>query len=177
MNLPASSRILRTIDTDQHGPSLAPEHDSDRTASAGISAAEESVFLEVWTMTISLGVKSSFEFSPALSAHIENRINHALHAHAAHIKCVVLRLSDVNGPRHGADDKLTRIDISLNPSGNVVTSATSDDVYVSVTRAASRARAALGRRVQQLKQRARTARRLTARGAASRNQTMVASIE
>jgi putative sigma-54 modulation protein len=114
-------------------------------------------------MTISLGVKSSFEFSPALSAHIENRINHALHAHAAHIKCVVLRLSDVNGPRHGADDKLTRIDISLNSSGTVVTSARSDDVYVSLTHAASRARAAVGRRVQQLKQRARTPRRMTAR--------------
>jgi putative sigma-54 modulation protein len=114
-------------------------------------------------MTISLAVKSSFEFSPALSAHIEHRINHALRAHAAHIKWVVLRLSDVNGPRHGADDKLTRIDIGLNSSGTVVTSATSDDVYVSVTRAASRARAAVGRRVQQLKQRARIPRRLTAR--------------
>jgi putative sigma-54 modulation protein len=114
-------------------------------------------------MTISLAVKSSFEFSPALSAHIDHRINHALRAHAAHIKWVVLRLSDVNGPRHGADDKLTRIDIGLNSSGTVGTSATSDDVYVSVTRAASRARAAVGRRVQQLKQRARIPRRLTAR--------------
>jgi putative sigma-54 modulation protein len=113
-------------------------------------------------MAIALGVKSSFEFSPALSAHIERRIDHALRAHAAHIKCVVLRLSDVNGPRHGADDKLTRIDITLNPSGSVITSARSDDVYVSVTRAASRARAALGRRVQQLQQRARL-RRLAVR--------------
>jgi putative sigma-54 modulation protein len=106
-------------------------------------------------MAFSLRVKSSFEFSPALSAHIERRIDHALRAHAAHINCVVLRLSDVNGPRHGADDKLTRIDITLNPSGNVVTSARSDDVYVSVTRAALRARAALRRRVEQLDERAR----------------------
>jgi ribosome-associated translation inhibitor RaiA len=106
-------------------------------------------------MTISLGVKSSFEFSPALSAHIERRVDHALRAHAHHIKYVVLRLSDVNGPRHGADDKLTRIDITLNPTGSVVTSARSDDVYVSVTRAAARARAAVGRRIQQLKQHAR----------------------
>jgi ribosome-associated translation inhibitor RaiA len=128
-------------------------------------------------MTISLVVKSSFEFSPALSAHIDHRINHALRAHAAHIKWVVLRLSDVNGPRHGADDKLTRIDIGLNSSGTVGTSATSDDVYVSVTRAASRARAAVGRRVQQLKQRARISRRLTARSDGSRNRPVVASIE
>jgi putative sigma-54 modulation protein len=128
-------------------------------------------------MTISLAVKSSFEFSPALSAHIDRRISHALRAHVAHIKWVVLRLSDVNGPRHGADDKLTRIDIGLNSSGTVVTSATSDDVYVSVTRAASRARAAVGRRVQQLKQRARIPRRLTARSDGSRNWTVVASIE
>lgn len=90
-------------------------------------------------MAISLEVKSSFEFSPALSAHMQRRIDHALRAHAAHIKLVVLRLSDVNGPRHGADDKLTRIEIILDPSGSVVTSARSEDVYVSVTRATARA--------------------------------------
>jgi putative sigma-54 modulation protein len=121
-------------------------------------------------MTISLGVKSTFEFSPALSAHIERRIDHALRAHADHIKYLVLRLSDVNGPRHGADDKLTRIDITLDPTGSVVTSARSDDVYVSVTRAAARARAAVGRRIQQLQQQARP-RRLAVRTVTSRNQT------
>jgi len=106
-------------------------------------------------MTISLGVKSSFQFSPALTAHIERRIHHALHAHGAHIASVALRLSDVNGPRHGANDKLTRIDIRLRPSGSVMASARSDDIYVSVTRAATRARAALSKRIRQLKERAR----------------------
>jgi ribosome hibernation promoting factor len=106
-------------------------------------------------MAISLEVKSSLEFSPALSAHIERRIDHALRAHAAHIKFVVLRLWDVNGPRHGANDKLTRIEITLNPGGSVVTSATSEDVYVSVTRATARARAAVSSRIQQLKDHAR----------------------
>jgi putative sigma-54 modulation protein len=106
-------------------------------------------------MTISVGVKSTFELSPALNAHIERRIDHALRAHADHIKCVVLQLSDVNGPRHGADDKLTRIDITLHPTGSVVTSARSEDVYVSVTRAAACTRAAVGRRIRELKQHAR----------------------
>jgi len=128
-------------------------------------------------MAISLTVKSSFDFSPALSAHIERRIDHALRAHAAHVDCVVLRLSDVNGPRHGGDDKLTRIDITLNPSGTVATSATSDDVYVSVTRAASRARAALQRGVEQWDERAR-ARRLSVRTVdTARNQTAIDFIE
>src|SRR5919112_533075 len=106
-------------------------------------------------MTISMGVKSGFAFSPALSAHIERRIDHALRAHADHIKHVVLRLSDVNGPRHGGDDKLTRIDVALNPTGSLVTSARSDDVYVSVSRAAARMRTAVGRRIRRLKQHAR----------------------
>ena len=106
-------------------------------------------------MATSLEVKSSFEFSPALSAHIQRRIDHALRAHAAHIKFVVVRLSDINGPRHGADDKLARIEITLNPSGTVVTSARSEDVYVSVTRAIARARAAVRSRIQQLKEHAR----------------------
>ena len=33
-------------------------------------------------MTISLAVKSSFEYSAALAAHIERRIDHALRTHA-----------------------------------------------------------------------------------------------
>lgn len=106
-------------------------------------------------MTISLVVKSSFQFSAALTAHIERRIQHALHAHGARIASVALRLSDANGPRHGANDKVTRIDIRLRPSGSVMASARSDDIYVSVTRAATRARAALSKRIRQLKEHAR----------------------
>jgi len=115
-------------------------------------------------MAISLQVKSTFEFSPALSAHIERRIDHGLRVHAAHIKSVVLRLSDVNGPRHGADDKLTRIDISLKAAGRVVTSARSGDLYASVNRSIARARAAVSRRIQQLNEHTRPSRLTEANG-------------
>lgn len=106
-------------------------------------------------MTISLAVRSSFEYSATLAAHVERRIDHALRTHAGYIKRVELRLSDANGPRHGASDKVARVDVSLNPTGSIVTTAATDDVYVSVSRAASRAKTAVARHIQQLEQRVR----------------------
>jgi ribosome-associated translation inhibitor RaiA len=115
-------------------------------------------------VTISLAVKSSFEYSAALAAHIERRIDHALRTHVGYIRRVELRLSDANGPRHGASDKVVRVDVSLNPTGRIVATAASDDVYVSVSRAASRAKTAVARQIQQLEQRGRREARAERRG-------------
>ena len=106
-------------------------------------------------MVVSPAVKSSFQYSAALGAHIERRIDQALRTYAGHIRSVEVRLSDANGPRHGASDKVVRVDVILNPTGSMVTTAASDDLYVSVSRAASRARTAVARHIQQLEQRGR----------------------
>jgi putative sigma-54 modulation protein len=110
-------------------------------------------------MTMSLAVKSSFAHSSALSAFIERRIDCALHTHAAHISRVLLRLVDVNGPRHGAHDKVARLEIILIPSGHIVATAATDDVYTCVARAALRAKTAVARHIDHRVQSARRNRR------------------
>lgn len=107
-------------------------------------------------------MKNGFDQSDTLDAHIERRLGAALNPYAGSIQHVELRLLDVNGPRHGAGDKVASLGITLRPSGRVVTRAGSDDIYDSVSRAARRARTAVSRHVKRLEQRGRQARALTA---------------
>ena len=103
-------------------------------------------------MLIPVDVKSRFDRSQALTAHIERRLDTALRPHARFIRNVDLRLSDANGPRGGETDKVTRIAIDLVPSGKVIATASAGDVYLSVSRAADRAKSAVGRHVVRLKE-------------------------
>lgn len=103
-------------------------------------------------MLIPVDVKSRFDRSQALTAHIERRLGTALRPHARFIRSVDLRLSDVNGPRGGEADKVTRIAIDLVPSGKVVATASAGDIYLSVSRAVDRAKSAVGRHAVRFKQ-------------------------
>jgi putative sigma-54 modulation protein len=113
-------------------------------------------------VTFPLEVKTEFDRSDTLDAHIARRLSGALNAYAGSIQHVEVRLSDVNGPRRGAGDKVASLGITLRPSGRIVARAGSDDIYDSVTRAARRARTAVSRRVTRLAQRGRQARALPA---------------
>ena len=110
-------------------------------------------------MTVAFAVKSGFEYSPALVSYIERRIEHALHTHATHIRRILVRLVDINGPRHGARDKVVRFDISLVGGGHVMATGASDNLYTSVARVALRAKTAVSRHVEQRLQGARRNRR------------------
>jgi ribosome-associated translation inhibitor RaiA len=110
-------------------------------------------------MTVAFAVKSGFEYSPALVSYIERRIEHALHTHATHISRVLVRLADINGPRHGARDKVARFDITLVGGGHVMATGASDNLYTSVARVAFRAKTAVSRHIEQRLQRARRTRR------------------
>lgn len=113
-------------------------------------------------MTFPFDVKNGFDQSDTLDAHIMRRLGGALNPYAGYIQHVELRLMDVNGPRHGAVDKVASVGITMRPSGHVVARAGSDDIYDSVTRAARRARTAVSRYVKRLEQRGRQARALPA---------------
>jgi putative sigma-54 modulation protein len=106
-------------------------------------------------MRIPIEVKNSFQHSDSLNAHIERRLDSALGPHAQHIQRVDLRLLDANGPKGGSDDKVARIAVTIAPAGRIVATASASDVYVSVNRAAARARAAVARYITRLKRRAR----------------------
>jgi ribosome-associated translation inhibitor RaiA len=103
-------------------------------------------------MSIAVDVKSRFDRSEALMAHIDRHVDRALRPHGRHIRTVDVWLEDLNGPR-GGRDKVARIGVSLRSSGTVVASATAEDLYQSVTMAADRARAAVDRRVTKLHRR------------------------
>ena len=107
-------------------------------------------------MTFPLEVKNDFDHSEALDAHIARRLERALDAYAAYIQRLELRLSDANGPRHGAGDKVAAIGVTMRPSGRVlVARAGADDIYESVTMVARRARTSVSRYVARLEQRGR----------------------
>ena len=79
----------------------------------------------------------NFSTTRALRAHIERRLGFALSSCYRHIKRILVRLSDVNGPR-GGNDKRCQLEVML-PGQAVVVEDTEADLYVAINRAASRA--------------------------------------
>jgi ribosomal subunit interface protein len=104
-------------------------------------------------MVAHIDVRSSFDYSNALSRHIERRVAAALRSHEANIENVALRLFDANGPRRGANDKVVRISVQVKPWGRLISSAASRDIYLSVDRAAARLKRAIRRHSSRLKSR------------------------
>jgi ribosome-associated translation inhibitor RaiA len=93
------------------------------------------------------GVK--YELDTELEEYIERRLQFALGRFAGRISQVVVRISDVNGPRGGVD-KRCQITVALIPRGVVRVEGTGHDPFVLVARAAKRVgrtvRRTLGRR-------------------------------
>jgi putative sigma-54 modulation protein len=90
-----------------------------------------------------------FRPTAALRAHAEREVRRSLGHVRKRAGEVTLFLSDLNGPRGGAD-KLCRIGAHLHRSGVVFASASGTDLYEAIAKAASRLRRlvshALGRR-------------------------------
>jgi ribosome-associated translation inhibitor RaiA len=101
-------------------------------------------------MTIPISVKNAFDPSDALDQHIERHVETIVRRHHRFVQRIDVRLSDVNGPRKGAADKLTVIEIALKPSGEIVARGESEDIYKSVTSASGRALEALRRHAGRL---------------------------
>jgi len=79
-----------------------------------------------------------FPMTKALNGHIKRRLGFALSASAEHIQRVLVRLSDINGPRGGAD-KCCHIQLMLGRMPDVVIKDTETDLYTAIDRAADRA--------------------------------------
>ncbi len=104
-------------------------------------------------MQINIQAKS-FSLTSALNCHIQRRLRFALTSSANRIQRVMVRLSDINGPRGGAD-KRCHIQIVLDGMPDVVIEDTKTDLYAAISRATSRA----GRAVARLLRRRRMAMR------------------
>jgi len=87
-----------------------------------------------------------FSLTDALRSHAERRLRFTLTCCDDHIQRVVMRLSDINGPRGGAD-KRCHLRVILAGLPDVVIEDIEADLYVAIDRATGRAGRTLVRKV------------------------------
>jgi len=87
-----------------------------------------------------------FTLTDALRSHAERRLRLALTCCDDHIQRIVMRLSDINGPRGGVD-KHCHLQVILAGLPDVIIEDTEADMYVAINRASDRAGRTLVRRV------------------------------
>lgn len=87
-----------------------------------------------------------FSLTEGLREHVARRLAYALNHGLGSISRIVVRLSDVNGPRGGVD-KRCGIEIRVKGTPAVAIEDTEADLYVAIDRAAERAGRTLDRRL------------------------------
>lgn len=97
----------------------------------------------------------NFSLTNALRGHVERRLGFALSTRDDHILRITVRLSDINGPRGGAD-KCCHIQVVLPHLPDVVIEDTEADLYAAIDRAADRAGRTVGRRLTRQRDRGRS---------------------
>ncbi|TRZ70667.1 MAG: HPF/RaiA family ribosome-associated protein [Rhodocyclaceae bacterium] len=94
---------------------------------------------------------SGFNLTDGLREHTERRLHYALSWASDDLRKVVVRLSDINGPR-GGNDKRCRIQIPFSGGADVVIEDTEADLYVAIDRAADRTERAVVRRMERMRE-------------------------
>ena len=92
----------------------------------------------------------NFSLTDALSDHAERRLRFALTCCNSHIKKIIMRLSDINGPR-GGKDKRCHLQMVLAGLPDVVIENIETDMYVAIDRATDRAGRTLVRKIDRQK--------------------------
>ena len=87
-----------------------------------------------------------FSLTDALLSYAQRRVLFAMSYCSGHVNRVVIRLSDVNGTRGGAD-KRCHIQVALVGIPDVVVEDTEADMYAAINRAIDRARRTVVRKV------------------------------
>ena len=103
----------------------------------------------------------NFLLTDALRNHTKRRLGCALSARDDHIQRVIVRLSDINGPRGGAD-KCCHIQVAIPHLPDVVIEDTEANLYAAIDRTAH----TVGRRLmrKRIKSRSSSLRRLKSTG-------------
>ena len=92
---------------------------------------------------------NGFELTDALRQHAERRLQFALSWAGNDVRRIVVRLSDINGPRGGKDKRCT-IQIPIPRAQDVLIEDTESDLYVAIDRAVDRAERTLARKLERL---------------------------
>ena len=99
----------------------------------------------------------NFPLTQAIRNHVERRLDFALSTRHEHIQRILVRLSDINGPR-GGHDKCCQIQVVLPQLADVIVEDTESNLYTAIDRAADRASRTVARRLA--RQRDKTTRSL-----------------
>ena len=92
---------------------------------------------------------NGFELTDALRQHTERRLQFALSWAGNDVRKIVVRLSDINGPR-GGKDKRCAIHIPIPRAQDVLIEDTESDLYVAIDRAIDRVERTLARKLERL---------------------------
>ncbi len=87
-----------------------------------------------------------FTLTDALRSHAERRLRLALTCCDDHIQRIIMRLSDINGPRGGVN-KHCHLQVILAGLPDIIIEDTEADMYVAINRASDRAGRTLVRKV------------------------------
>jgi len=98
-----------------------------------------------------------FSLTDTLRDHVERRLRFSLTVGDKHIQRVVVRLSDINGPRGGLD-KCCNLQVVLTGLNDVVVEDIETDLYVAIDRAVNRAGKTVRRRLTRRRERICTGR-------------------
>lgn len=87
-----------------------------------------------------------FALTDGLRQHVSTRLDYALNHGREIITRIVVRLSDINGPRGGLD-KCCSIEVRIKGASTLVVEDTQADLYVAIDRASERIGRTLDRRL------------------------------
>lgn len=97
-------------------------------------------------MQINIHTKK-FSLTDALKNYAKRRLNFSFSNKNQHIKKIIMRLSDINGPR-GGTDKRCHLQVQLNGMPDIVVEDIQMDMYTSIDRACDRASRAVIRKIK-----------------------------
>ena len=86
----------------------------------------------------------NFDLTDAILGHVRRRLREGLAHHAPRLRGVTVRVSDVNGPRGGAD-KRCHLEVAAAGVGRLSAEEVHDDLYRAIDRAVDRLRNQLAR--------------------------------
>lgn len=92
---------------------------------------------------------SGFELTEGLRDYARKRLAYSMRFGNEYIMRLIVRLSDINGPR-GGEDKRCCIEVRLKGLPEVVIEDTETNLYVAINRAADRAGRTLARRLARI---------------------------
>lgn len=116
-----------------------------------------------------------FSLTKALRSYVERRLHFALGTRDEQIQRVIVRLSDINGPRGGRDQHC-HIQVVLPHLTDVIIEDTEEDMYQAIVRAFDRAGCAVGRRLARQRDNSRSTAMLDFDSLTEKHETEAAEI-